>query len=125
MCHFRTLVVAAVLCGNSATAAQAGSPAGLWERPSTGTKIRFYDCGGNLCAKIDSVKDPARRKTVGTVIMNGGQKVGENRWKGKILNTDNGKVYSGEAILTGAGLRLQGCVLGGLICSGETWRKVQ
>ncbi|HRY05636.1 MAG TPA: DUF2147 domain-containing protein [Hyphomicrobiaceae bacterium] len=125
MCQFRILIVVTVLCASPATLALAGSPAGLWERPSSGTKIRFYDCAGKLCARIESVKDPARRKTVGTVIMNGGQKVSENRWKGKILNTENGKVYSGEAILTGGGLRLQGCVLGGLICSGETWRRVQ
>lgn len=103
--------------------ALADTPTGIWERPSTGTKVRFYDCGGNLCAKIVSVKDPARKSTVGTVIMNGAQKVGQNKWQGKILNTENGKVYSGHAVLTGAGLNLQGCLAGGLLCSGETWRR--
>lgn len=101
----------------------AESPLGVWVRPSTGTKIKFYSCGGKLCAKIVSVKDPARRKTVGTVIMNGSKKIGPNTWEGQILNTDNGKHYSGQATFMGNSLKLQGCILGNIICSGETWHR--
>ena len=30
-------------------------------RPSTGTQVSFYDCGGKLCAKIVAVKDERRQ----------------------------------------------------------------
>ena len=35
-------------------------PYGVWMRPSTGTQVSFYDCGGKLCAKIVAVKDERR-----------------------------------------------------------------
>ncbi|MCB1505864.1 MAG: DUF2147 domain-containing protein [Hyphomicrobiaceae bacterium] len=104
------------------SSALAASPYGVWERPSTGTKVKFYECAGKLCAKIVGVKDPAKKKTVGTVIMGGAKKVAENKWEGDLLNTENGNVYSGYVTLSGAGLKLQGCALGGLVCSGETWK---
>ena len=62
-----------VVCGLLFTAgtASAAEPYGTWVRPSTGTQVNFYDCGGKLCAKIVAVKDPKRSKEVGTVIMKG------------------------------------------------------
>ena len=54
-----------------ATTTHAAEPFGIWQRPSTGTQVSFYDCGGKLCAKIVSVKDEARKKDVGTVIISG------------------------------------------------------
>jgi uncharacterized protein (DUF2147 family) len=110
----------------SAGAANAADPSGNWVRPSTGTQISFYACGGKLCAKIVAVKDETRKSTVGTVIVKGMTKSGDNEWKGDLLNTDDGKIYSGVATLESpTALNLKGCVAGGLICRGETWTKVK
>ena len=38
-----------------ATAANAADPYGTWLRPSTGTQVSFYACGGKLCARIAAV----------------------------------------------------------------------
>lgn len=104
-------------------AVQAAGPYGTWVRPSTGTKVNFYECAGKLCAKIVGVKDASKKGTVGTVIMGGASKVADNKWEGDLLNTENGNVYSGYVTMSGAGLKLQGCTLGGLVCSGETWQR--
>lgn len=103
----------------------AADPQGTWVRPSTGTQVDFYNCNGGLCAKIVAVKDPAKKSTVGTVIMSGAKKTGDNKWQGNLLNTENGNTYSGYVTLEGAGLKLEGCALGGLVCSGETWQRVK
>jgi uncharacterized protein (DUF2147 family) len=104
--------------------ASASDPYGEWRRPSTGTQVSFYDCGSKLCAKIVSVKDQSRKSTVGTVIMGGAVKSGDNQWKGDLLNTENGKTYSGVVTLEGPQtLNLKGCV--GFICQGETWVRVK
>ncbi|HEY6858206.1 MAG TPA: DUF2147 domain-containing protein [Pseudolabrys sp.] len=104
--------------------ASASDPYGEWRRPSTGTQVSFYDCGSKLCAKIVSVKDQSRKSTVGTVIMGGAVKSGDNQWKGDLLNTENGKTYSGVVTLEGPqALNLKGCV--GFICQGETWVRVK
>lgn len=117
------LAFGAGLLLGAASVAHAASPYGIWVRPSTGTKVSFYDCGGKLCAKIVGVKDPAKKGTVGTVIMGGAKKTGEGKWEGSLLNTDNGNTYSGYVTLSGGGLKLQGCALGGIVCTGETWQR--
>ena len=109
----------------SAGSASAAEPYGVWMRPSTGTQVNFYNCGGKLCGKIVAVKDEARKKEIGVVIMKGAAKTGDNKWEGDLLDAGTGKVYAGVATLEGPGaLNLKGCV-GGLFCSGETWSKVK
>jgi uncharacterized protein (DUF2147 family) len=107
------------------TIANASEPWGTWVRPSTGTQVNFYECGGKLCAKVVAVKDQSRAGEIGTVIMAGATKSADSEWRGDLLNTDDGKTYSGVVTLPGSNaLRLDGCVLGGTICRGETWQKV-
>lgn len=120
----RYLLLAAALALTAAPAL-AADPIGTWKRPSTGTEIEFSDCGGKLCAKIVKVVDPAKQSTVGTVILGGAEKTGDTTWQGDLLNTDDGKTYSGVVTLVDAThLKLEGCGLFGLVCKGETWDKV-
>ncbi len=105
--------------------ASAADPYGVWVRPSTGTQVSFYNCGGKLCGKIVAVKDESRKKEIGTVIMHGAAKSGENKWEGDLLDASSGKTYAGVVTLEGpSALNLKGRV-GGLFCSGETWTKVK
>lgn len=103
--------------------AEAADPYGNWTRPSTGTQVNFYNCGGKLCGKIIGVKDQARKSTIGTVIMKGATKSGDNTWKGDLLDVESGKTYSGVVTLESASaLNLKGCVAM-VLCKGETWVK--
>jgi uncharacterized protein (DUF2147 family) len=108
-----------------ASAANAAEPFGNWLRPSTGTEINFYACGTKLCARIVAVKDQSRKKEIGTVIMKGAAKSGDNTWEGDLLDVNSGKIYSGVVTLESASaLNLKGCVAY-VLCRGETWRKVK
>jgi uncharacterized protein (DUF2147 family) len=120
----RTILAAGLATGFVASAC-ADEPFGTWVRPSTGTQVNFYNCGGKLCAKIVAVKDQSRKGEIGTLIMNGAAKTGENEWRGDLLNTEDGKTYSGVVTLEGAnGLNLKGCVMA-IMCKGETWQRVK
>lgn len=123
MVRFAAASIAAVFLHT--TTALAADPSGTWVRPSTGTQVNFYTCGGNLCGKIVAVKDQSRKSTVGTVILSGAKKTGDNKWQGELLNTEDGKTYAGHVTLEGSGLKLEGCALGGLVCKGETWSRVK
>ena len=104
---------------------RANDPFGTWVRPSTGTQVNFYNCGGKLCGKIVAVRDQSRKGEIGTVIMNGAARTSENEWRGDVLNTEDGKTYSGVVTLEGPNaLNLKGCALG-FICKGETWQRVK
>jgi uncharacterized protein (DUF2147 family) len=119
-----SILALAVVAALFVSPALAADPYGKWVRPSTGTQVNFYNCGGKLCGKIVGVMDTSRAKEIGTVILNGAVKSGDNEWKGSLLDTDNGKTYAGVVTMEGAdGLNLKGCALG-FICQGETWRRV-
>jgi len=121
--RFITLLLAGGIFAFAATA-HAAEPYGTWLRPSTGTQVDFYNCGSKLCAKIVAVKDQARKKEVGVVIMKGATKSADNKWEGDLLDAESGKVYSGVVTLESANaLSLKGCVL--VICQGETWTRVK
>jgi uncharacterized protein (DUF2147 family) len=121
MTILKTIAAGAALALVATSALAQSSPFGTWTRPSNGTKVNFYDCGGNLCAKVTS---SSNKDSVGKTIMNGAKKTGDNKWQGDLLNTEDGKTYSGVVTLDGPKeLTLKGCVAGGLICKGETWTR--
>jgi len=119
------VIVGVALAAGLAPSARADEPYGTWLRPSTGTQVNFYKCGGKLCAKIVAVKDQSRKGEIGTLIMNGAGKSGDNEWRGDLLNTEDGKTYSGVVTLEGpTALNLKGCVAA-IFCKGETWQRVK
>jgi len=124
--HGKTIMLAAsALLLASIGNANAAEPYGVWKRPSTGSQVRFYACGGKLCAKVVAVKDQSRKREIGVVIMHGAVKAGANTWKGDLLDAGTGKVYSGVVTMEGPrALNLKGCVAY-VLCQGETWTKVK
>ena len=121
----RTLLATSIALLFAASAANAAEPYGTWIRPSTGTQVNFYNCGGKLCGKVVAVKDESRKGEIGKLIMNGAVKSSDNKWQGDLLDISSGKTYSGVVTLESpTALNLKGCVAS-IICSGETWTKVK
>jgi uncharacterized protein (DUF2147 family) len=127
-----------MMFGAAAHAQTAEDAFGTWLHPDNGSHIKVYKCGGGLCAKVVKVTDPSRkddknpnpklrnRSVVGVVIMSGAKKSGKATWSGKLYNTKDGQTYSGTVtVLDKKHLKLQGCVLGGLICQGPTWTRLK
>ncbi len=117
--------LAALLFGG-APAGAAGSldPHGLWLRPEGGVQFSFYDCGKLLCAKVVGAKNQEDKSSIGTVILRGAAQTGPHEWKGKLYNAEDGKIYDGYITVTSADeLQLKGCIMG-VLCGGETWKRV-
>jgi uncharacterized protein (DUF2147 family) len=114
---------AALLC--LASSAFAADPYGVWRRPEDGTTFTFFRCGGGLCVKVKGVADPADKRYIGSMVFSGATKIGPDAWQGQVKNLEDGQTYLGKITMTGpATLTLDGCVLGGAICKGETWARV-
>lgn len=48
------------------------------------------------------------------------------RWDGEVYNAENGKTYTAYIELKSPDvLRIEGCVLGGLLCGGEDWTRTE
>lgn len=129
---------AAGLVAASATMSAAADAKGDWVRPNGASKIRISACGNALCGKLIWLREPRNdtenpdaskrsRPLVGVQIVQSMKPTGaDNKWKGKVYNAEDGKTYTGFIVLTSADkLKLEGCVMGGLICKGETWSRAK
>jgi uncharacterized protein (DUF2147 family) len=134
----------ALMALTSAGTALAADPAGVWLTQGGNSRIRVADCGGALCGTIIWLKEPndpdtgkpkldkhnsdASKRTrplIGVQIVLGMKPAGADKWSGQVYNAEDGKTYSGNLTFSGGtSLQLQGCALGGLVCKGQTWTKV-
>ncbi|MDE2364437.1 MAG: DUF2147 domain-containing protein [Hyphomicrobiales bacterium] len=121
----RTALASAALL-IAAGAAFAAEPYGVWRRPEDGVTFSFFRCGAGLCVKVKNVVDAADRKYIGAMVFSGAQKIGPNAWQGQVKNLEDGRTYLGKITVNGPdSVTLDGCVLGGAICKGETWSRVK
>ncbi|WP_428641313.1 DUF2147 domain-containing protein [Roseibium sp.] len=131
-------VAAAGLFVITTAQALAADARGDWVRPNGASKIRITSCGKSLCGKLVWLRDPRNdtenpdvskrsRSLLGVQIVRSMQPTGKaGQWKGKVYNAEDGKTYTGFIELTSVNkLKLEGCVMGGLICKGETWNRVE
>ncbi len=110
---FKLFIIPAAFLGFAA-AAQADPIEGNWKRPN-GNLVAFSKCGAKFCATAKT--GPNAGKSVGSMAINGAG------YKGNLADPAAGKSYTGKASISGATLKVSGCVLGGLICKSENWAK--
>jgi len=135
---------AALLVLALSQSARAEEPVGTWLTEGGKSRIRIADCGGALCGTIAWLQEPNDPETgkpktdknnsdaskrgrplIGVQIVLGMKPGGEGKWAGQVYNAEDGKTYSGNLTFKGGNsLQLQGCALGGLVCKGQTWTKV-
>ena len=90
--------------------------------------IKIGKCGANLCGIIArTFKAGAEYKSenIGKKLVIDMVPQGGNYYKGSVWRPSNNKIYIGKITLKGNGLTLKGCVAGGLLCSGQSWKRVK
>jgi uncharacterized protein (DUF2147 family) len=120
----------------AAAFAAAEDAIGTWRDTDSGGILQVYSCGGGVCIKVvkpgkgrekdDHNPNPALkgRSMAGVVLMSGAQKAGGDKWQGKLYNSEDGDTYTGYVTVVSKGeLKLEGCVLGGLICKSRHWTR--
>lgn len=126
--HKLTLAAAALALGTGA--ALADPALGTWQtQPDDGAyaHVTMQKCGGAVCGKIartfnsdGEYKSPNIGKTlVIDMVPQGG-----GAYAGKVWRPSNDKIYIGKMNVSGNSLKLRGCVAGGVICSKQTWKRV-
>ena len=126
--------LALALVATATLPALAADPRGTWLSQSGETRIRFADCGGQLCGTIvasaqardDKNENAAlRSRALVGVRMITMRANGADNWQGSLYNFQDGKTYNGRMTMPSANaMSLSGCVLGGLICRSQTWSRV-
>jgi uncharacterized protein (DUF2147 family) len=133
-----------VLGASDANAAQGAEIAGVWLNPKANTRVRIGPCGAALCGNIIWLKspndpqtgapltdrnnpDPANRNRplVGMPMILGLKPGRPGEWTGRVYLFNDGKTYDASFSMEGPnGLKIQGCKLAGLLCSSQTWTRV-
>jgi len=123
--------------------ARAADPLGNWLTEDQKGKIRIVNCGGAICGTLVWLKEPIDpdtnqpkldknnkdaskqgRPLLNTPIVLGMRPSGEDKWEGQVYNAEDGNTYSGSFTMTGANSAvLKGCIMGGLLCKGQTWSR--
>ena len=103
-------------------------PFGLW-RVADGTAIiRDQPCGGGAVRYGRRRAQARTGREIGGRPENPAQSSPRRQClEGRIFNLDNGKIYDGE-ISQGDDadhLHVQGCLPGGGLCGGETWKRAR
>jgi uncharacterized protein (DUF2147 family) len=105
-----------------ATAATAQSANGIWLRPKTGGHIEAFNCGGGVGLKVVKSR---KANLIGRTLMCGARPVAPGVFAGQLRNAEDGRTYSGRVTVQGRKLLLRGCLMGGLACRTETWRRLR
>ncbi|MGZ2258419.1 DUF2147 domain-containing protein [Roseobacter sp. A03A-229] len=123
-----TLAAALML---AAGLAQADPIEGTWRtEPDDGAYalVNIAPCGANFCGTIDrtfNAEGEYASQNIGKTLVIDMAPEGAGKYRGKVWRPSNNKIYLGKIDLNGDSMRLSGCVAGGLICSKQTWARVQ
>jgi len=133
----RSLVAAAAFIGALGVSgmALAEDVSGTYLSQSGETRVRISPCGSAYCGVITWVSKPGNdvnnpdeskrsRPLVGLTMIYGMKSSGGDSYSGKLYDYTSGKTYTGKLKSGGNDLELSGCVLGGLICRSQTWKRV-
>lgn len=89
---------------------------GDWKTKS-GNTAEIARCGNSFCITLKTGQHAG--KQIGKMAAEG-----NGKYSGKVTDPANDKTYSGKGNLGGDTFEMKGCVLGGLICRGETWTRL-
>ena len=116
----------------------AAGPIGEWIVEDGLGRVRIEECGRALCGVVASVKDPnetdrknpdrskRNRPLIGTPVLLDMQPTRDNHWQGQVYNVRDGQTYTAKLSMRDPNtLRLEGCVMGGMFCGGQNWKRAQ
>jgi uncharacterized protein (DUF2147 family) len=139
-----TATFAAGVLGLSLGSVMAADPLGNWLTEDGKATVKIASCGAALCGTVVSLKEPndpdthkpktdknnadaslRSRPMIGVQIVLEMKPSGTaNKWSGQVYNAEDGKTYSGSLTLQDANtIRLEGCILGGLVCKASKWTR--
>jgi uncharacterized protein (DUF2147 family) len=124
--------IAALLAAMPAAGAETAGPLGMWMNPHQTVAVRTGACGDRLCGWIvwasAEAQADARDGGVGSLI---GTELLENYrhdpsgWSGTVYVPDMGRRFYSRIEQVGADrLRVKGCILHGLVCRSQLWRRI-
>lgn len=125
--------LAIFMTGIGAQAAGSETIHGTWENPTGDVRVITQPCGDNLCGKVSWASDLAKRDAaaggtpnlIGTSLLRDYRQTKPGHWKGRVFVPDLGDTYYSKIVqLDNRRIKISGCILGGLLCKSQVWKKI-
>ncbi|QAY96311.1 DUF2147 domain-containing protein [Methylovirgula ligni] len=98
-------------------------PIGEWKIADGTANVEIQPCGTNLCGFVSWAKESST--TMGRKVLID-MKPNGHSWFGTAVNVVDGEQYSARMSLQGpTSLKVEGCIIGGIICGGQIWSRVK
>jgi uncharacterized protein (DUF2147 family) len=115
------ITTALILCGTAQAHAgpSSNSIAGTWMNPHNTVAVHTGACGEKLCGWVvwASAEAQSDARDGGTARLGG--------WSGTVFVPDRGqRFYSEIEPVDANAMKLKGCILHGLICRSQVWRRI-
>ena len=126
----RQILASAALLLGLAGAAMADPVEGVWKTEvddGAYAHVTMAPCGTNFCGKITRTFNASgeyKSENIGKTLVIDMAPQGDGGYRGKVWRPSNDKIYVGKIALSGNTMQLSGCVAGGLLCSKQTWTRV-
>tara|TARA_R110002060_G_scaffold27651_1_gene37536 strand:- start:28 stop:507 length:480 start_codon:yes stop_codon:yes gene_type:complete len=127
----RAILAAAISLMAAGTAMAADPAIGVWKtQPDDGSyaHVNITQCGAEICGTIKrTFNDTGEYKSenLGKQLVIGMVPDGKGNYAGKVWRPSNNKIYIGKMNVAGNNLKLSGCIAGGLLCSKQSWSRLQ
>lgn len=117
-------VAALILSAGMAFAGVEGVWATQKDKNGNSGQVRIYKCGSSYCGKLIKTSTGTN---VGLVLIKGMKTTdGKNFKGGQIYATDDAKWFKSKMKLqSNSRLKVSGCILGGAVCRGQTWKRLK
>ena len=124
------MTMALALATGWAGLAAADPAVGTWQTQVDDNRyahVKMAPCGGAICGKIVKTFENGAEyasPNIGKTLVIDMTPEGGGSYSGKVWRPSNDKIYIGKMTVAGDALKLSGCVAGGLICSKQTWKRL-
>ncbi|MFD2174940.1 DUF2147 domain-containing protein [Rhodobacter lacus] len=126
----KSMLIAAAFSLVAGAALAADPIEGMWQTQADDgayAHVKIAPCGAAFCGtivKAFNAEGAYASPNIGKQIVIDMVPSGAGKYQGKVWRPSNDKIYIGKIALSGAAMKLSGCVAGGLICAKQNWTKL-
>ena len=115
---------ASMLALGATTAVHAAELDGNWARGDGKARVKIARCGADVCATNTWIKPGTPSEKAGDVLVMKISQVSEGLYSGSAFDPQRDMSYKITLEVGANNMTTKGCVLGGLLCKGVAWTRI-
>ena len=118
------LAIATTVALGFVATAYAAELNGNWARSDGNARVKVARCGTNVCATNTWIKPGTPSEKTGDVLVMTIKPVSDGQYEGSAFDPQRDMRYGITLTVGESKMTTKGCVLGGLLCKGVGWTRI-